>query len=78
MSVGTVDARLSEIKSGRSVVRVQFLTASLWGQPFSDMVSVVACHARDRGSIPVGLQRFFPLELLYIYYEFSAHIGAFI
>ena len=31
MSIGTVDARLSEVKRGRSIVRVPFLTASLLG-----------------------------------------------
>ena len=37
-----------------------FLTASLLGEPFSDMVSIVACHTGDRGSTPVGLVDFSP------------------
>ena len=44
-------------------MRVPFLSASQLGS-FSDMVRVVACHARDRGSNPVGPKSFFPLELL--------------
>ena len=35
------------------------------GLTFSDMVRVVACHARDRGSNPVGSYVFFPLGLLH-------------
>ena len=34
-----------EIKCGNSVVTVPFLTASLLGQLFSDMVRVFDCHA---------------------------------
>ena len=34
-----VDARLSEIKRGRSVVRVPFLTASLLGEPNSGIAT---------------------------------------
>ena len=49
----------SSQKRGESVVRVPFLTASLLGQPFRDMVRVVACHARDQGSVSVGHQSFF-------------------
>ena len=30
-------------------MKVQFLTASLLGQPLSDMIRVAACHASDRG-----------------------------
>ena len=31
------------------------------------MVRVVACHARDRGSNPVGSYVFFPLGLLHLF-----------
>ena len=42
-----------DIKRGKSVVTVPFLTASLLGHLFSHMVRMVDCHAE-----------FFPLELL--------------
>ena len=38
MSVGTVDAQLSKIKRRKSVVTVSFLTASLLGKLFSNML----------------------------------------
>ena len=44
---------------------VPFLTASLLGQLFSDMVRVVDCHAGVLGSNPGG-SRYFPLELLHL------------
>ena len=42
-----------EIK-GESVVSVPFLTASLLGKLFSDMVRVVDCHTGVLGSNPGG------------------------
>ena len=36
------------------MTRTSFLTASLLGKPFSDMVRVVPCHAGDRGSNPTS------------------------
>ena len=42
------------------VVTVPFLTASLLGLLFSDMVRVVNCHARVLGSNPGGPKRFSP------------------
>ena len=56
-----VDARLSRNKRVKSVVTVQFLTASLLDQLFSDMVRVVAvdCHL---GSNPGG-PKDFPLGI---------------
>ena len=58
MSVETVDARPSKNKSGKSVVTVPFLTSSLLGQLFSNMVRVVDCHAGVLGSNPGGPKRF--------------------
>ena len=58
MSIGTVDARLSRNKRGKSVVTVPFLTASLLGKLFSDMVRVVDCHAGVLGLNPGGPQKF--------------------
>ena len=57
-----VDARLSKDKRGKSVVTVPFLTASLLGKLFSDMVRVVDCHAGVLGSIPGG-PKYFPLGI---------------
>ena len=57
-----VDARLSGNKRGKSVVTVPFLTASLLGKLFSDMVRVVDCHAGVLGSNPGG-PRIFPLGI---------------
>ena len=42
------------------VVTVPFLTASLLGLLFSDMVRVVDCHAGVLGSNPGGPKRFSP------------------
>ena len=58
-----VDARLSGTKRGKSVVTalyLPFLTASLLGQLFSDMVRVVDCHAGVLGSNPGRSKRFSP------------------
>ena len=52
MSVGTVDARLSKNKRGKSVVTVAFLTVSLLGHLFSDMVRVINCNT---GVLNLGL-----------------------
>ena len=57
-----VDARLSKNKRGKSVVKVPFLTTSLLGLLFSDMVRVVDCHAGVLGSNPGG-PRYFPLGI---------------
>ena len=43
----------------RSVVTVPFLTPSLLGELFSDMVGVVDCHAGVLGSNPGGPKDFF-------------------
>ena len=53
-----VDARLSGNTRGKSVVTVPFLTASLLGLLFSDMVRVVDCHAGVLSSNPGGPKRF--------------------
>ena len=58
MSVRTVDARLSRNKRGESVVTVPFLTASLSGKLFRDMVRVVDCHSGVLGSNPGGPKDF--------------------
>ena len=42
----------------RIVVTVTFLTASLLGQPFSDIARVVDCHAGVLGSNPGGPKDF--------------------
>ena len=55
-----VDAWLSGNKRGRSVVTVPFLTASLLGKLFSDMVRVVNCHTGVLGSNPGGPKIFSP------------------
>ena len=47
--------------TGAYEVTMSFLTASLLG--FSDMVSVVACHARDLGSNPVVPKSLFLLGI---------------
>ena len=57
-----VDARLSGNKRGKSEVTVPFLTASLMGKLFSDMVRVVDCHAGVLGSNP-GDPKDFPLGI---------------
>ena len=57
-----VDARLSGNKRGKSIVTVPFLTASLLGLLFSDMVRVVDCHAGVLGSNPGG-PKDFPLGI---------------
>ena len=44
------------------VVTVPFLTASLLGYLFSDMVRVVDCHAGALGSNP-GRSKYFPLGI---------------
>ena len=49
-----VDARLSGDKREMSVVTVPFLTASLLGQLFSNMIRVVDCHAGILDSNPGG------------------------
>ena len=54
-----VDARLSGNKRGKSVVTVPFLTASLLGNFFSDMVRV--------GSNPGGPKRFSPWNYFRFY-----------
>ena len=53
-----VDARLSENKRGKSVVTVPFLTASLSGKLFREMIRMVDCHAGVLGSNPGGLKIF--------------------
>ena len=48
------------------VVTVSFLTASLLGKLFSDMVRVVDCHAGVLGSNPGG-PKDFPLGITSVY-----------
>ena len=53
-----------------------FLTGSLLVKPFSDMVSVAACHAGGRGSNPGGPKAFslYGDEVIWLVY-FVAWIG---